>query len=184
MKSLLLLFLLLDSSDELTIKSEFKKLYRRDMASALHVPCILPTTKISKLGISSLYGYRTHPKWGGIRHHDGIDIAVTDADVVATAFGIVVRAGFSSGYGNYVEIDHRNGYRTIYGHLSFIFVEVGQQVDLMAVIGRSGSTGIATGEHIHYEVRRFNKKLNPLFFILLLHDCLSSSRPEVHNKKE
>ncbi|WP_051350404.1 M23 family metallopeptidase [Dyadobacter alkalitolerans] len=167
------LALALNPHDELAIKREFGELYRRDQLKALHIPCILPTTKISKLAISSLYGYRTHPKWGGTRHHDGIDISVKNADVVATASGIVKRAGFSQGYGNFVEIDHRNGYSTLYGHLSVIFVEVGQKVDILSLIGRSGATGVVTGEHIHYEVKRNNINLNPLYFILLFYDNLS-----------
>lgn len=184
MKSLLLLFLLLDPSEEFAIKNEFMALYRRDMMQALHVPCILPSTKISQLGISSLYGYRTHPKWGGLRHHDGIDIAVKDADVVATASGIVKRTGYASGYGNFIEIDHENGYSTIYGHLSSIFVTAASRVHIMAVIGRSGATGLVTGEHVHYEVRRQNISVNPLYYLLLLHDCLSGSYSQIRNKEK
>lgn len=169
----ILLALAFDPGDEIAIKREFRELYRRDHVKALHIPCILPTTKISKLAITSLYGYRTHPKWGGLRHHDGIDISVKNADVVATASGVVKRAGFSSGYGNFVEIDHGNGYTTLYGHLSIIFVEVGQKVDLLTLIGQSGATGVVTGEHIHYEVKRNSRSLNPLYFILLFYDNLS-----------
>ncbi|GGH55788.1 hypothetical protein GCM10007423_63720 [Dyadobacter endophyticus] len=171
----LFLALAFNPNEELAIKREFRELYRRDQIAALHIPCILPTTKISRLSISSLYGYRTHPKWGGLRHHDGIDISVKNADVVATGSGLVKRAEFSQGYGNFVEIDHGNGYSTLYGHLSIIFVEVGQKVDLLSLIGKSGATGVVTGEHIHYEVKRNNQNLNPLYFILLFYDNISSS---------
>jgi len=171
----LFLAMVLNPNDELAIKREFRELYRREPLRALHIPCILPTTKISKLAISSLYGYRTHPKWGGVRHHDGIDISVKSADVVATASGVVKTAGFSQGYGNFVEIDHGNGYTTLYGHLSIIFVEVGQKVDLLSLIGQSGATGVVTGEHIHYEVKRNGLSLNPLYFILLFYDNISST---------
>ncbi|MGM9512454.1 M23 family metallopeptidase [Larkinella sp. GY13] len=173
MNALLLLLLFLRPTEELVIQREFRALYKRDQVRALHIPCILPTTKLSRLGISSLYGYRTHPRYGGVRHHNGIDISVKNADVVATGSGVVKRAGYSSGYGNFVEIDHQNGYSTLYGHLSSIFVEEDQIVDILTVIGRSGATGVVTGEHIHYEVRRYDQPQNPLFYILLLYDCLS-----------
>lgn len=175
MNTFLIWILVLYPSEELSIKREFRQLYRRNPAKALHIPCILPTTKFSKLGISSLYGLRTHPVYGGLRHHNGIDLSVKAADVVATARGVVKRADYAAGYGNFVEIDHLNGYTTLYGHLSSIFVEVGQHVDILTCLGQSGATGAVTGEHIHYEIKRNNLSQNPLFYILLLYDSISST---------
>ena len=169
MKFLILLILLFNDG---ALKDYFSKLFRENPEKALHIPCVFPTNKIEGLKISSLYGYRNHPLYGGIRHHSGIDIAVKNADVVATASGWIETAKYSDSYGNYIIINHGNGYKTLYGHLSLIFVAKEEYVPINTVIGRSGSTGKVTGEHIHYEVIHENKKTNPLNYILLLYDSL------------
>ena len=175
MNILFILFLFLNPNEEYYIKKEFRRLYHSDKYKALQMPCILPTTSLKNFNITSLHGYRIHPKLGGVKHHNGIDIAVKNADVVATASGQISIASYSNGYGYYIIIDHKNGFSTLYGHLSHIFVEVGQKVEIAQTIGKSGSTGLVTGEHIHYEVRRDGKILNPMNFILLLYDCLSGT---------
>jgi murein DD-endopeptidase MepM/ murein hydrolase activator NlpD len=96
-------------------------------------------------------------------YHRAIDIAAwTGAQVKAADSGYVVESGWSDeGYGNYVVIDHRNGFQTLYGHLSRIFVNAGTSVGKGAVIGLMGSTGNSTGPHLHFEMRQRGIQLNP-----------------------
>lgn len=103
-------------------------------------------------------------RWG--RMHAGIDMAgPTGTPVFATADGVVVHAGWESGYGNLIEIRHDFGTSTRYGHLSKIRVTVGQNVSRAERIGDMGSTGRSTGPHLHYEVRVGGKPVNPMTFI-------------------
>lgn len=98
-------------------------------------------------------------------YHPGIDISnLGGGPIYASDGGTVVVAGWpdSYGYGNRVEIDHGNGYRTLYGHLSATYVSVGQSVAKGDVIGAMGSTGRSTGVHVHLEIRKDGVPLNPL----------------------
>ena len=177
-----LVFLLsLLANEETALKNHFRALFVRSPESALHIPCILPTNQFDGLAFTSQYGNRRHPIYGRMRHHNGIDIAVKGADVIATASGVVKEVGYSDGYGYFIKIDHLNGYETVYGHLSDIFVEADQQLTISTVIGKSGSTGSATGEHIHYEVKKSGIYLNPIFFVLLLYDILPSSYQKTYD---
>ena len=98
----------------------------------------------------------------------GVDIATAMGTPVLTAdAGRVIMAGWpdNTGYGNRVMIDHGNGYVTLYGHLSKIYVTVGQTVRRGDQIGAEGSTGRSTGPHLHFEVRRGGVAINPLEFL-------------------
>jgi murein DD-endopeptidase MepM/ murein hydrolase activator NlpD len=100
-------------------------------------------------------------------YHQGIDIAnnAEPLDVAADS-GVVIHAGWdNTGYGNMVMIDHQNGYKTLYGHLSVISVTVGQHVNKGDVIGRMGSTGHSTGPHTHFEIWQNGVRVNPLPFL-------------------
>lgn len=109
--------------------------------------------------VSSEFG----PRWGGV--HPGIDIAVpTGVPIAASANGVVVVAGPNGGYGNFVVIDHGNGYATAYAHQSSIAVGEGQTVTQGQVIGYVGSTGFSTGPHLHFEVRVNGSAQNPRNF--------------------
>ncbi len=114
--------------------------------------------------ITSPYGWRRSPFGGTKREfHDGLDIAGRVGDpVVATGGGKVVFAGWRSGYGQMVTIDHGYGYRTSYAHNSKILVKVGQTVKRGDVISRVGSTGRSTGPHLHYTVEYNGKIIDPL----------------------
>jgi murein DD-endopeptidase MepM/ murein hydrolase activator NlpD len=96
-------------------------------------------------------------------YHRALDIAGwTGAEVKASDSGYVVESGWSNeGYGNYIVIDHRNGFQTLYGHLSRIFVTAGNSVGKGTAIGAMGSTGNSTGPHLHFEVRQRGVQLNP-----------------------
>jgi murein DD-endopeptidase MepM/ murein hydrolase activator NlpD len=104
--------------------------------------------------VTSGFGWRTHPLTGSRRFHSGIDIgAPTGTPVVATATGTVVSAGWNGGYGKAIVIQHNDVQQTLYGHLSEISVQPGQQITQGSVIGLVGSTGNSTGPHLHFESR-------------------------------
>lgn len=112
--------------------------------------------------VGSGYGMRFHPVLGISRMHQGVDIpAVTGTPVRAVASGRIVRAGWGGGYGNLIEVDHGQGLRTRYAHLSKILIKNGQRVEPGQLIGHVGSTGLSTGPHLHYEVWRNGKAVNP-----------------------
>jgi len=109
--------------------------------------------------VSSEFG----PRWGGF--HPGIDIAVpTGVPIAAAGGGTVVVAGPNGGYGNFVVIDHNNGYSTAYAHQSQIAVSQGQTVTQGQVIGAVGNTGFSTGPHLHFEIRVNGTAQNPRAF--------------------
>jgi murein DD-endopeptidase MepM/ murein hydrolase activator NlpD len=116
--------------------------------------------------ISSLFGYRIHPITGRRRFHDGLDIAaVTGKNVYAYTDGRVVETGWNGGYGNCILIDHGNGLKTRYAHLSKIFVRIGQRVGTGERIGAVGSSGNSTGPHLHFEVIKNGRTQNPLNYL-------------------
>ncbi|WP_340587339.1 M23 family metallopeptidase [Erythrobacter alti] len=124
------------------------------------IPVRLP---VSRVRLTSRYGYRIHPISGRGSSHSGIDLAVaTGTPVVATAEGEVRTARYQGGYGLLVTVDHPGGVQTRYAHLSSIAVVPGQSVREGEFIGRSGSTGRSTGPHLHYEVRVDGRTVNPL----------------------
>jgi murein DD-endopeptidase MepM/ murein hydrolase activator NlpD len=116
--------------------------------------------------VTSPFGKRTSPFTGVLTFHEGIDIAAqTGTPVMAAADGLVVKAGFSSGYGNVVEISHGYGIKTVYAHNSRLNVKVGQHVKRGEVISYVGDTGSSTGPHLHYEVRLNNLPVNPVRYM-------------------
>ncbi len=116
--------------------------------------------------ITSHIGWRKNPFGGGYEFHSGIDIAAPQGSRVrATADGVVVFAGWYGDYGKTVIIRHPSGYLTLYGHLSQIDVKEGQKVKAGDVVGKVGSTGRSTGPHLHYEVIRDNKPIDPSVFL-------------------
>ncbi|GLO70177.1 peptidase M23 [Phaeobacter inhibens] len=115
---------------------------------------------------SSGFGYRRDPKTGGRRLHKGSDFAGrTGTDIFATADGVVTHAGWQSGYGKLVTIQHAFGIETKYAHNSNIRVQVGQRVSRGDHISDMGNTGRSTGTHLHYEVRVNGNPVNPMIYI-------------------
>ncbi|MFN3938607.1 MAG: DUF5930 domain-containing protein [Gemmobacter sp.] len=115
---------------------------------------------------TSGFGYRRDPKGGGTRMHSGTDFAGARGTAIhATAGGLVKKAGWHSGYGNTVIIQHAFGIETLYAHLSQIRVREGQSVSRGDRIGDMGSTGRSTGVHLHYEVRVGGNAVNPMTYI-------------------
>ena len=112
--------------------------------------------------LTSRFGLRVHPIYGTTKSHTGVDIgAESGATIVAADVGTVVIAGVNSGYGNCVMIDHGNGYKTLYGHMSSIAVTNGQTVSQGDTVGYVGSTGVSTGPHCHYEVWKDGARIDP-----------------------
>ena len=112
--------------------------------------------------LTSRFGLRVHPIYGTTKSHTGVDIgAESGATIVAADGGTVVIAGVNSGYGNCVMIDHGNGYKTLYGHMSSIAVTNGQTVSQGDTVGYVGSTGVSTGPHCHYEVWKDGARIDP-----------------------
>lgn len=115
--------------------------------------------------VTSAFGMRDHPLFGDERPHSGIDVAGSaGSEVLAADSGTVAVATYSSSYGNYVTIYHSNGDYTLYAHMSSLAVSAGQSVTQGDVIGYVGSTGWATGPHLHFEIRVNGSTVDPLSY--------------------
>ncbi len=116
--------------------------------------------------VTSEFGWRKHPVLGINRFHNGIDIgAKTGASILAAYNGTVVASSYTSAMGNYIMIDHGDGLYTIYMHCSALYVTKGQAVSRGDTIGAVGSTGLSTGPHLHFSVRRNGEYVNPLDYV-------------------
>ena len=125
--------------------------------------------------IRSKFGWRTHPLTSKPHLHKGIDIpAFIGAPIKAAADGKVVVTGLRGGDGLVVAINHGHGYLTIYAHASKILVKRGQQVKKGQVIANVGSTGLSTGPHVHYEIRRWRQAISPKPYLNL--DLFTASK--------
>lgn len=112
--------------------------------------------------ITCLFGPRRSPTRGASSNHKGVDVGVgIGTTVVAMKEGTITKAGRGTGYGNVIYIKHADGYETRYAHLSGFNVRVGQQVKQGQVIARSGNTGVGTGPHLHFEIRKGGTAINP-----------------------
>ena len=117
---------------------------------------------------SSYYGKRTDPFSGKLAMHKGMDFAGKEgSEIIAVANGVVTWAGDRYGYGHLVEINHGNGYTTRYGHNAKLLVEVGDSVEKGQAISQMGSTGRSTGPHVHFEVLKNDRQINPAKFVAL-----------------
>src|SRR3954451_23243626 len=129
----------------------------------------VPSDKPVKTNVefTSGFGTRSDPFHAGAAFHPGIDLAGTyGTPIYATADGTVMHAGWNSGgYGNLVEVDHGRGITTRYGHMSAILVSPGDHITRGQQVGRMGSTGRSTGNHLHYEVRIDGRAVNPIPFM-------------------
>ena len=123
---------------------------------------------ITKGWTSSYYGKRADPFTGKLAMHKGMDFAGKEGSgIVAVASGVVTWAGDRYGYGHLVEINHGNGYSTRYGHNAKLLVKVGDSVEKGQVISQMGSTGRSTGPHVHFEVLKNDRQVNPAKFVAL-----------------
>ncbi len=121
---------------------------------------------ITKGWLSSYFGIRKDPFSGKPAMHKGVDFAGSeDADIIATASGVVSWAGERYGYGQLIEINHGDSLKTRYGHNKTIKVSVGDVVTKGQVIAKMGSTGRSTGPHVHYEILRNNRQIDPKKYV-------------------
>ncbi len=149
-----------DFEDVSTELAEFARM--REFALSLPLARPLP-----RLDVSSGYGRRVDPFLGQSAMHTGVDLRAASGTIVhATAPGTVIAAGVSGGYGKMVEIDHGSGIVTAYAHLSSISVRVGQAIGAGNSVGRVGSTGRSTGPHLHYEIRKDDRSIDPMAHLL------------------
>jgi murein DD-endopeptidase MepM/ murein hydrolase activator NlpD len=120
----------------------------------------------SKGRISSYFGYRFHPILRKRKYHSGIDIAAPQGlSILAADSGVVAFAGWNNGYGKMVILDHGSGFSTVYGHCSILQVNQGQTITKGQTIAQVGSTGLSTGPHLHFEVRKNGVPVNPLTYL-------------------
>lgn len=152
---------------EIVVQSQsFDELRRLALTRAdrlAHIPAIQPVSEANLKQMASGYGNRVDPIYGTVKMHEGMDFACDiGTPVYATGDGTVTAAGWHSGYGNRIDINHGFGYTTRYAHLSKISVRTGQEVKRGDLIGYSGNTGKSTGPHLHYEVRLKDVPQNPV----------------------
>jgi len=163
------------ASDSLSRKAEIERFTEhiysvkefRQVADSLQLsidelfdyPVISP---VKRPVVSSGFGMRKHPIYKVQKFHTGIDIPKPKGTAVyASGNGTVIRRGYCSGYGNFIEIEHAGGFRSFYAHLSKTLVNVEDSVNITQQIACVGSTGVSTGNHLHYEIRKGNRFLNP-----------------------
>lgn len=116
--------------------------------------------------VSSPFGYRDHPTGGAERFHYGVDLAAEEGTKIACfADGTVKAVGESSSYGKYLILTHAGGTETLYAHCSAVTVTSGQTVDRGETIAKVGATGMATGPHLHFELKREGVYLNPIYYV-------------------
>ncbi len=144
---------------------ELSKLASRKNDMLASIPAIQPVSNRDLNRMASGFGYRIHPVYKTRKLHTGMDFsAPTGTEIYATGNGKVIAAEYDRGYGYHVIIDHGFGYQTLYGHMSKMKVKKGQTVNRGEVIGLIGNTGTSTAPHLHYEVIKNNKKINPINF--------------------
>ncbi|MDE6334155.1 MAG: M23 family metallopeptidase [Muribaculaceae bacterium] len=147
--------------------------FLREQAAGLNerinnIPAIQPISSKYLKTMASGYGYRQDPIYGTTKFHEGMDFSsAIGTPVYATGAGIVKSAGWESGYGNSIDIDHGFNYLTRYAHLSQILVKPGQSVKRGDLIGKVGNTGKSTGSHLHYEVRYRGAPQNPVNYYFM-----------------
>lgn len=137
---------------------------KKDMIAS--IPAIQPVSNTDLRRIGSYFGYRTDPFYKVTKLHEGIDFtAPIGTDIYATGDGVVTETEYSKvGYGNFIVINHGFGYETKYAHLSKIMVKRGQKIKRGQVIGHVGNTGKSTAPHLHYEVHKSGRPIDPINF--------------------
>ena len=145
---------------------EIEKMIKNKEKLLASTPAIQPLSNRDLNRLSSGFGYRIDPVYKTVKFHSGLDFSAPQGTpIYATAEGTVQTAGnLGNGYGNHIVIQHGYSYSTLYGHMSRIKAKRGQRVKRGEVIGYVGSTGKSTGSHLHYEVFKGRKRLDPIYF--------------------
>ena len=143
--------------------TEFQRIADSLQLSVDELSCYPVISPIRNPVISSGFGMRRHPIYKRIKFHTGIDFAEPKGTpVYAAGSGVVTRKGYNSGYGYFIEIQHAGGFRSFYAHLSKTLVSAGDSVRMGKYIACVGNSGLTTGCHLHYEIRKGNRFLNPI----------------------
>ena len=159
---------------EISQPQQFRLLMHRfewTLDDLLDFPILFPinTQLATSSRISSQYGQRIHPISGKPKAHRGIDIAAPrGTPVYCAGNGRIARAGYDKGYGWFVEIEHAAGFSSLYGHLERLWVSVGDIVVIGEHIATVGQSGVATGNHLHFEIRKNKSYWDPAQWF----DCL------------
>jgi murein DD-endopeptidase MepM/ murein hydrolase activator NlpD len=144
------------------------------------LPSVKPVRedKLQKsIGTLSGFGYRIHPVYKVRKFHAGLDFpARVGTAIQASGDGVVVEAGWHSGYGNCIKISHGYGYETLYGHMNRMTVRPGERVKKGQKIGEVGDTGLSTAPHLHYEVHYKGNPINPINF------CMDNLTPQEYQQ--
>ena len=144
------------------IGNDYFNAVEKDINRLEDILAVTPFGRPASGSISSRYGFRKSPFSEAREFHGGVDFrGKTGDEVVTTADGVVEKAGYAKGFGNHVIIKHKKGYKTLYAHLSRIDVARGRKVEAGEKIGEIGSTGRSTGPHLHYEIIRYGRRINP-----------------------
>lgn len=153
------------TNQELSYK-EIEQMIKNKEKLLASTPAIQPLSNRDLNRLSSGFGYRIDPVYKTVKFHPGLDFSAPQGTpIYATAEGTVQTAGnLGNGYGNHIVIQHGYSYSTLYGHMSRIKAKRGQRVKRGEVIGYVGSTGKSTGSHLHYEVFKGRKRLDPIYF--------------------
>ncbi len=123
------------------------------------------------INVNSHYGVRKHPVHQSMKFHKGTDLDGNFGDrVYATADGRVIVVGFEEALGNYIKVQHKYGFESIYGHLQSVSVKKGMFIKKNTLIGKVGATGIVTGPHLHYTIKKNGHYLDPFEFIYMNFD--------------
>ncbi len=155
--------------------TEFQRIADSLQLSVAELSCYPVISPINNPTISSGFGMRRHPVYKVRKFHTGIDFAETKGTpVYATGNGVVTRKGYNSGYGNFIEIEHAGGLRSFYAHLSKTLVNAGDVVRMGKYIACVGNSGLTTGYHLHYEIRKGRCLLNPAGWCSLLFHIIES----------
>lgn len=143
---------------------EIETMARNKIDMLASIPAILPLSmKDKKIRVSSSFGYRVHPIYKTVKLHAGMDFAgPIGTPIYATGNGKVVYAEMHRGYGKCLMIDHGFNYKTLYAHMDKFNVKAGKRVKRGDIIGYIGNTGISTGPHLHYEVKKNNIAVDPI----------------------
>lgn len=138
--------------------------FTKHVAAVARQPTAMPIAPLAQL--SSTYGWRRHPFHTEPSVHEGLDFAApAGTPILAAAGGVVRTAAYQGGFGNLIEIDHGDGLLTRYAHAKILLVKKGALVTQGQMIARVGSTGLSTGPHLHFEVRKHDQPLDPRAYL-------------------
>ena len=145
---------------------ELFKMAKNKADMLVSIPAIQPMSNKDLKQVASGFGWRIHPIYKTNKMHTGMDFSASiGTEIYSTGNGVVVSATKEDrGYGNHVIINHGYGYQTLYGHMSKIVIKPGQKVNRGDLIGYVGNSGTSTAPHLHYEVIKYDKKINPINF--------------------